>query len=379
LGELQFHIVNLGVAQDLAGPFRLRLRARRKNAIIVLVVDTRNLISCKTITARAKIKLLKEEAAALAAASTTMAEDLIRIGTFNRDAATLAAEQRGFFKAENIQVELNIVTDSPTLLRNLISGRYDLILNNADNVVAWAEGQGADPTRNDFVIFLGGQQGLKQKLVVLASVNDFADLKGKVLAVDAPTTGFAIVMIYILKKHGLEMNRDYTLKMFGNTTKRAEALGRGEAWGGMMGMADDEIQKRGFKVLARAEDYVTHYARGLGATRRQWADTHEDLLVRFIRAMVRATDWVMDRENKAAVVKLLLPENKNSPARAEEDYEECVSPSFGYTPRSRIDVEGIRTVLELRETAGLMKPPLPKPEKYIDERFYKKALAALNQ
>ncbi len=308
-----------------------------------------------------------------------MAETLIRIGTFNKDAATLAAEARGFLAAENIRVELNIVTDSPTLMRNLIGGRYDLILNNADNVIAWAEGQGADPKPNDFVIFLGGHQGLKQKLVALSSVNGFADLKGKVLAVDAPTTGFAIVMISILKQHGLEINRDYTLKMFGNTTKRADALGRGEAWAGMMGMSDDEIERRGFKVLARAEDYVTHYARGLGATRRQWADANDELLVRFIRAMVRATDWVMDGKNKEDVLKLLLPENKRSRSRAEEMYEETLSPRFGLTPRGRIDVEGIRTVLELRAAAGLMKPPVPKPGKYVDERFYKKAIATLGR
>ena len=146
-----------------------------------------------------------------------MAEDLIKIGTFNNDAALIAAVEREFFKEEKIRVETNIVTDSPTLLRNLISGGYDLILNNADNVIAWAEGQGADPQPNDFVIFLGGSQGLRQKLVVNSSVNDFGDLKGKVLAVDAPTTGFAIVMIYILKKNGLELDRDYTLRSFGNS------------------------------------------------------------------------------------------------------------------------------------------------------------------
>ena len=306
-----------------------------------------------------------------------MAEDLLRIGTFGKDAALLAAEGRGFLKAENLRVETNIVTDSPTLLRNLISGRYDLILNNADNVIAWAEGQGADPKPNDFVIFLGGHQGLKQKLVVLSKVQDFGDLKGKVLAVDAPTTGFAIVMIAILKQHGLEQGRDYTLKMFGNTTKRADALERGEAWAGMLNLADEEIEKRGLKVLARSEDYVEHYARGLGATRRDWAGKNEALLVRFIRAMVRATDWVLEAKNKDAVVALLLPENKNHRRRAEEAYEETVSPRFGLTPRGRIDLEGIRTVLELREAAGLMKPPVPKPEKYVDEGYYKKALASL--
>ncbi|MBI4523948.1 MAG: ABC transporter substrate-binding protein [Deltaproteobacteria bacterium] len=311
--------------------------------------------------------------------STLMAEDLIRIGLFNKDAVIIAAEHREFLKKENIRIEINRVTDSPTLLRNLISGKCDLIINNADNVIAWAEGQGADPKPNDFVIFMGGSRGVNQKLVVVPSVNDFNDLKGKVLAVDAPTTGYAIVGVYILKKNGLELNRDYTFKAFGNTTKRAEAMSRGEASGAMMNLPDDEIQKRGFKILARSQDHVKHYARGLGATRREWANANEELLVRFIRGMIRATDWVTDPKNKQEVLNVLLPENKNSRRRAEEMYEESVSPRFGSTPRGRVDVEGIRTVLELRETAGLMKPPVPKPEKYIDERFYKKALATLER
>ena len=306
-----------------------------------------------------------------------MAEDVIKIGLFNQDAAIIAANQKGFLKQENIRVEINTVTDSPTLLRNLISGRYDLILNNADNVIAWAEGQGEDPQKNDFVIFLGGSQGVDQKLIVAPGINDYKDLKGKVFAADATTTGYAVVAVAIMKKYGLESNRDYILKSFGNTTARADAMSRGEATGAMMSMSDEEIQKRGFKVLAKAEDHVKHYARGLGATRRDWANANEDLVVRFTRAMIRATDWLQDAKNKNEVIQLLLAETKNNKARAEAMYAATLSPTMGLSPRSRLDMEGIRTVLELREIAGLMKPPVPKPEKYVDERFYKKALATL--
>ena len=318
-------------------------------------------------------------AAILALPIEAMAEDTIKIGLFNRDAAIIAAEGKGFLKQENIRVEINTVTDSPTLLRNLIRGQYDLILNNADNVIAWAEGQGEDPQKNDFVIFLGGSQGVDQKLIVAPGIAGYPDLKGKVFAVDAPTTGYAIVGVYILKKHGLEWNRDYTFKSFGNTTARADAMSRGDAAGAMMSLADDEIQKRNFKVLAHAQDYVKHYARGLGATRREWANANEDLVVRFNRAMIRATDWLQDRKNKDEAVQLLLGETKNNKARAESLYNLTLSPTMGLTPRSRIDMEGIRTIIELREVAGLMKAPVPKPEKYVDERFYKKALATLTQ
>ena len=325
---------------------------------------------------------LKKEGWALALAllpAQVMAQETIRIGLFNRDAAIIAAESKGFLKQENIQVGIETVTDSPTLLRNLIKGRYDLILNNADNVIAWAEGQGEDPQKNDFVIFLGGSQGVDQKLIVAPGINDFADLKEKIFAVDAPTTGYAVVGVYILKKHGLEWNRDYTFKAFGNTPARADAMSRGEAAGAMMSLSDEEIRKRGFKVLAEARDYVKHYARGLGATRREWANANEDLLVRFTRAMIRATDWLQEPQNKSEAVQVLLAETKNNQARAEAMYRQALSPTMGLTPRSRIDREGIRTVLQLREAAGLMKPPVPTPEKYIDDRFYKKALATLDR
>ena len=308
-----------------------------------------------------------------------MAEDIIKIGMFNRDAAIIAAIGKGFLKQENIRAEINTVTDSPTLLRNLITGKYDLILNNADNVIAWAEGQGEDPQKNDFVIFLGGSQGVDQKLVVAPGINDYADLKGKVFAVDAPTTGYAVVGVYIMKKHGLEWNRDYKFVSYGNTTARADAMSRGDASGAMMSLPDEEIQKRGFKVLAKSEDYVKNYARGLGATRRDWANANEDLVVRFNRAMIRATDWLQEPKNKDEVVQLLLTETKNNRGRAEAMYAQTLSPSMGLTPRSRIDMQGIRTVIELRETAGLMKAPVPKPEKYVDERFYKKALETVGK
>jgi ABC-type nitrate/sulfonate/bicarbonate transport system substrate-binding protein len=306
-----------------------------------------------------------------------MAEDLIQIGLFNKDPAIIAAEAKGFLKKENIRIQINTVTDSPTLLRSLINGKSDIIMNNADNVIAWAEGQGEDPQKNDFIIFLGGSRGVNQKLIVAPGINDYTDLKGKIFAVDAPTTGYAIVGVYILKKHGLELNKDYTFKAFGNTAKRADAMSRGDASAAMMSLEEDEIQKRGFRVLAKAEDYVQHYARGLGATRRDWANKNEDLLVRFTRAMIRSTDWVTDSKNKDEVVAILIPENRNNKARAEAMYTESISPRFGFTPRSQIDIAGIQSVLELREAAGLMKAPLPKPEKYVEERFYKTALASL--
>jgi len=299
----------------------------------------------------------------------------VSVGIFTINIVITVADAKHFFAQENVFADIDGVTDSATLLRNLIDGKYDIILANADNVVSWCEGQGADPKPNDLIIFLGGSRGVNQKLVVAPEIDKMEQLRGRVFAVDAPTTGYAIVGIYILKKHGLELNRDYTLQSFGNTAARAHAMHEGKAAAAMMGMANDEVERWGFRIAARAEQHVRHYARGLGATRRGWAEANERLLVRFSRAMIRASDWLLDPGNAEDAIELM--EKTMHRKKAQAIYAEALSADFGIVPRCRIDVEGIRGAIELRKFAGLMHAPLPMPEKYVDVRFYKKALANL--
>ena len=100
------------------------------------------------------------------------------------------------------------------------------------------------------------------------------------------------------------------------------------------------------------------------------------MLVRYIKAMVWTADWVLKKNNRGEALKLLLPANENSARNAERIYEDAVNPTLGYIPGSRIEKKGIQTVLKLRNAMGVMKGPLPSPLKYVDERFYQKAVAA---
>jgi ABC-type nitrate/sulfonate/bicarbonate transport system substrate-binding protein len=304
------------------------------------------------------------------------AQDLLRIGAFTRDAAQVVAEEKGFLRAESIKVELGLVTNSVDLMRGLVGGKYDLVQTNADNVIAWADGQGEDPGRNDFVIVIGGSRGLRQSLVGGPGIRNIADLEGKAMAVDDPRTGYAPVLAFILKRHGLILNRDYTFAPLGNTAARIEAMASGQAAASMMNIPDDEIAKRGFKKLAQTEDYLPAYARGVGAARRVWAERNEALLVRYIKAMIRATNWLRDPKNETEALQLLLAASQNSSRRARQVYDEALDPRFGLIPENKIELEGIRAIIRLREAMGAMKPPLPAPEKYIDERFYLKAVAS---
>jgi ABC-type nitrate/sulfonate/bicarbonate transport system substrate-binding protein len=305
------------------------------------------------------------------------AHDIIKLGGFSGIGAVgVIAESKGFLEAEQITVEFDRVRSSKEQMRNFISGEYDIVQTNADNIIAWAEGQGADPGKNDFVIFLGGYRGLARDLFVAPGISSFADLEGKVLAVDAVDTGYAGVLIYMLQENELILNRDYTLKSIGNTALRTESMLRGETVGGFVRWTD-ELRERGFTVLAQSQDFVSDYARNSVAARADWAARNRDLLVRYIRAMVRASHWLFDPDNRGEAISILASTGAITRAAAEKEYTDALDPDFGFIPGLEIERSGLETIINLREVMGVMKPPLPSPEKYIDESYYKAAIQTL--
>lgn len=303
--------------------------------------------------------------------------DVINLGGFSGIGAVgVVAERKGYFDAENLEVKFHRVRSSKEQMRKFISGEYDIIQTNADNVIAWAEGQGADPGKNDFVIFLGGFRGLARDMFVAPGISSFSDLEGKVLAVDAVDTGYAGVLIYMLQENGLILNEDYTLKSVGNTALRTESMLRGETVGGFIRWTD-EVRDQGFTVLAQSQDYVTDYSRNVAAARKDWAVANRELLVRYIRAMVGAANWLLDPGNREEAIAVLADADQSSRAEAQAQYEEALDPRVGIIPGLRIERDGLQTIIELREVMGVMTPPLPSPEKYIDESYYREATRAL--
>src|SRR5258708_17506561 len=117
------------------------------------------------------------------------------------------------------------------LMREIVARKYPLGHAGFDNVVAYQDGQcEADlASAPDFCAFMGGQVG-GIRLMVQRDVGSYADLKGKSLAVDAATTGFAFVLRKLLQLGGLNEG-DYTLERLGNTPARVQALMQGKTAG----------------------------------------------------------------------------------------------------------------------------------------------------
>jgi ABC-type nitrate/sulfonate/bicarbonate transport systems, periplasmic components len=138
-----------------------------------------------------------------------MAKDIIKIVGFEKDITLSIAETKGFFSARGLEITFDQTPNSTTEISGLLTGKWDVAFDNGDNLVAWDEGQGADGEVHDLFIFMGGSRELNQGLFVSPGINGISDLKGKILGVDASTTGFAVVLRYILQCNELFFLRDY--------------------------------------------------------------------------------------------------------------------------------------------------------------------------
>jgi ABC-type nitrate/sulfonate/bicarbonate transport system substrate-binding protein len=131
----------------------------------------------------------------------------------------------------------------------------------------------------------------------------------------------------------------------------------------------------GFTQLAQATKVIGHYQGNVAAARRSWAAANKEKVVAYIRAYVEAIDWLYERANRDEAVRIL---RKNLPQMsqdlAERSYDELLDPQDGFFRQGRIDMAGLKTVLELRSRYGEPKKTLADPGKYFDPQYYSAAL-----
>ena len=276
------------------------------------------------------------------------------------------AQEKGFFAANGLEVKLTFTPNSMHLMREILAGKFQLGHAGFDNVVAYQEGQGEAelPSAPDFCAFMGGQVG-GIRLMVQPDVRSYTDLKGKSLAVDAATTGFAFVLRKLLQLGGLNEG-DYTLERLGNTPARVEALMQGKTAGTIVTSPLDILpESKGFRRLADG-DALGSYQGVVGLARRSWARDNAVAVAGYVRSYVAALDWVADpahRDEAIAIYRAHVP--GMSEAAAAKAWDALLGGKEGLERRGRVDMAGARTVLKLRSEFGRPRKELTDPSKYI--------------
>jgi len=287
------------------------------------------------------------------------------------------AQEKGLFAKHGIDVKITPTPSSVFQLTNLIDGKFDIAMTAIDNLIAYREGQGEAPKIGpDLFAFMGGDNGFL-RLVTIPEVRTFDQLRGKTLSVDALTTGYAFVLLEIMERRGLVHGRDYQTVSAGGVLQRFQALMEQKHAGTLL-LSPFEVQAeaKGFNRLANAIDVLGRYQGLVGGARKAWADANRDAVVGYIRAFSEAVDWLYDPRNKDEAIAIFLKNLPQAGAQgAESSYRILLSPTDGFQRRARIDLEGVKTVLELRSKYGKPQKTLSDPAKYYDDSFYRAATA----
>jgi ABC-type nitrate/sulfonate/bicarbonate transport system substrate-binding protein len=285
------------------------------------------------------------------------------------------AQEKGYFAGNGIEVNLSPTPNSVFQITNLIEGKFDLAMTAADNVVAYVEGQGEVPvsTHPDLFMFMGGSPSIPV-LVTVPEVKTFAELKGKTLAVDAITTGYAFVLFDLLKRNGLQPS-EYRVEPVGGTQARWQGMRERKYAAAMLTSPFDLVAKAdGFNVLQYAKDIYGHYEESIATTRRAWAAENEKKLLAYIKAYVAAVEWLREPGNRAEAIAILRKSFPQlSPEIAAGAYESFIGPR-GMAAKAQLDIAGLRKVLELRSEYGRPQKTLTDPSRYYDLRYYDMAL-----
>ena len=287
----------------------------------------------------------------------------VNVGYFTRGPVIQIAQAHGFFADESLTVNEIKTAGSTLLFKNLRDGVWDIGLNVADNDFQFRLNP-SNPLGMTFepVMFARLDNGTGASLMTRPEIKTCADARGKSFAVDAPGSGYAYVGYQILRnKCGFQPNVDYVVVVTGGTDKRYKGLIANKADSQMVVIHTGLPERAEAKGMTRFgtmfPDAVSAYTGGVATATRSWLDTHRNVVVRFLRAMKRATDYVLDPANKAEVL-ATIPADDNA-ATAERIYQMFITESSGGLIRNlNLDPKGLLATAHIRETWGGWDKPL---------------------
>ncbi len=286
--------------------------------------------------------------------------DHLTVNVFNVDAALAAGRANGFFAANDLDIEVIVTPNSTDQMRGLGKGTWQIVSTAFDNVLGWSGREGAE-----IVAVAQVSQGSTLPVYVRPEVKTWEDLRGKALAVDAVDTAYALVLRRVLRAHGLEMEiGDYTLVPKGTTGFRLDSMTQGETVAGILNPPwDKKAETQGHRRFADHREVLPDYPGGVFAVQRDWADKHENVLIKYLRVWDQALGWARNENNRDRAIKIL--------SEAEKIDENAAANRLRQLPWSgELNLPGLQSVLDLRVQFNLTPSMGRDLKKYYDGRFY---------
>jgi len=268
------------------------------------------------------------------------------------------AKEAKIFERNGLDVEAVLLNGSGRTSQALLSGSL-FAASVALPQVMLADLNGADLVNVAHGI---GVQG--SRLMVRPEIRRVEDLKGKRIGISSLGSAGDLLFGYVLRKYGIDTNREIIWLAVGNTAERLQALLTGAVDAADMTYpADVEAERKGFRPLLDARQEIV-YPTASVVTRRKTIKEDRESVMRFVRSFVEGIAYL--KQNKEFSKKVLTKYMRTTDAEYLEGSYTIFKEDFIAVPYPI--TKGLDAVYEI---AAHRRPEIRtrKPEEFVDTSF----------
>jgi NitT/TauT family transport system substrate-binding protein len=294
------------------------------------------------------------------------AADRIRIAVSNPNMPNLTSQmalKRNFFKEENLEVE--IIRMNPNVaITALATGDIDYCQLFGAVVGGAIAGL---PVR----ILAGYLDNWPMTLIAQPEVKSLKELKGKTLGISSFGATPDVAARMMIKQSGIDPEKELKILALGSDAARLTALKQRIVDVVVISPpADTQMEKQGYRILARAYELFTFPYLGLGTHLRKIKEKPDEIR-RVLKATIRANRFIRDHRDEAARTLMGWGKVEREFAYASYDALRNLFNADGAVPD-----DGLKLVIEqARRSAKLAREVAPS--EVADLTFLREAQAEL--
>jgi len=207
-----------------------------------------------------------------------------------------------------------------------------------------------------------------------SGIRRIEDLKGKVVATNSIGGSLDVALRALLRKHGLEDKRDYTVIETAFSTmnpmlleKKVDLIATAPPF------TQDPTLQDSAHVLARMKDGVGQSQMIVLAARKGFLEKNRAALYDFFEDLLRGERWLLDPANRQQALALVADFTKQPPERFQYLY---TKDDFYHDPDARPNLAAMQNDMETQVKLGFLKQDLDVKQ-YVDLSFIDEAARRL--
>jgi len=282
----------------------------------------------------------------------------------------VVGQRKGFFEHEGVRLEFvhyqprAPLTNQQTLFEALAKGEFDMTRSQLPFLILEVlKGR-------DFAAVAGNTSNQPWTLMSRPEIKDFADLKGKTVALTLPYDLITLSMLKMMGMHGIRPD-DIRITVLTGSAPRAKCVQSGECAAAALNEPfDATLAAQGFHALGSSQDnppipFIVE------VVNKTWAQANEATVAGYVRALAATVRYVTDPNNGDAVRPIIKEVTQGSDDSARELLTRYYyNTRYPYLPRqAELDMAGIGRVLGLLGEYGQIPTPVPPASRFVDLHY----------